>query len=313
MNNTPITKYETQLITTGNIVEEQLKMVKKYPKEPLYYVYVSHEQCFFELLVNDIPVFRYFKDGGIMTPILLNMYMTESGKQKLSYRLYPQTKVTGFAEGLKELTPLTKIKLTLAQRDNADTVASFDNAKEIMLHSSPTKDDGHTFVGAGTYYYEHTIDFDADVPYRLDNDFEQAVDLQSLDSAALYDRVLHAFQYYRGVIADRNKDLFYQLSFKSSLREPVSEYLTREAVEEIHAYNSLYINEPTFEMQPLEKPTMKFYGNGRLVTMEMESTDLRLHHKSAIWGTYMRNGVKMAQFANTFLYLPEGKDAFEIW
>lgn len=309
----PIAASNAVAINADNIVQEQLKAVKHYSKEPLYYIFVRHEQCFFEILVNDVPVFRYFKDGGIMSPILLNEFITKSGKQKLTYRLYPQTKITGFPEGLKELTSLTSMQVTLSVRDNADTGSSFDNAQEILIHTSPKKDDGDTFIAAGKYYYEYSIDFEAEVPYSLDAGFEKGVDLRSLDSVELYDRVENAFQYYRNIIDERNKDLFYQLSFKSSLREPIAQYLSRDIIEEIHEYNSIYIDESTFEMQPLDKPTMKFYGNGRLVTLELESTDPRLQHKSAIWGTFKKGKAELAQFANTYLYLPEGKDAFEIW
>ena len=78
-------------ITKENFKKELAKYIRSYEKEPIYYIYVNHEQCFFEVLVNDIPAFRYFRDGGIMSPINLNEYIYHSGKQTITYRLYSQT------------------------------------------------------------------------------------------------------------------------------------------------------------------------------------------------------------------------------
>lgn len=121
----PIGESNTTAITADNALSVKEKMIKHFPKEPLYYVYMDHEQCFFEILVNDIPAFRYFQDGGIMSPVILNNYIAKSGKQKITYRLYPQTTRKN-GEGFKTLTPYTRFNLTLYSRDNADTLTSFD-------------------------------------------------------------------------------------------------------------------------------------------------------------------------------------------
>lgn len=120
----PITDSNKEKITAQNYLEEQVKYIKSSSNEPLYYIYVNHEQCFFEILVNDVPRFQYFEEGSIMTPINLNNYINRSGKQTITYRLYPQT-----TKGLNHLTEYTSIKIGLYERNNADTVNGFEHQK----------------------------------------------------------------------------------------------------------------------------------------------------------------------------------------
>lgn len=59
---------------------------------------------------------------------------------------------------------------------------------------------------------------------------------------------------------------------------------------------------------------MKIYGDGKLVCLEHTSTDTRLQGRSSIWGKYNADegGVRV-RFVRILLYIPKGKDSFEIW
>lgn len=312
MNNPPITSSTGEKISAANAVQSQLKFVKRFPKEPLYYIYVDHEQCFFEILVNDIPAFQYFQDGGIMSPINLNNYIAKSGKQKITYRLYPQTEREQ-GEGFKELTPYTRFKLTLFSRDHLDTVGGFDHQVQLLDHANLKKEDGKTFVAAGLPFYEYTLTFDAMVPYEIPA-LANAQDLSKLPKDELEKKTLVAYNYFRDLIENKNKDTYSALVFNSDVRQIISQYQDENNIRENGDEDMFYFDNPTFKVEPIKDYTLKLYGDGKLVCLEHSSLDLRLRGGSAIWGKYKGDkGGTFARFLSLYLYIPKGKDSFEIW
>ncbi len=311
--NPPITDSSPVNITEQNLFLSYEKYVKHFPKEPIYYMYVDHEQCFFDILVNDIPAYNYFKDGGIMSSVILNNYISRSGKQKITYRLYPQTERER-GEGFNELTPYTRFNLTLYSRDNADSATSFDKQVELLEHSNLKKSDGKTFIAAGKNYYEYTIEFDATVPYRNIPNLENAQDLRKIDKKVLEKKTVDAYKYLRDIIIDKKKDEYFSLVFNSDLRYVQSNYYSKAELKETAAEDMSYFNTPSFKLEPIENYVMKIYGDGKLVCLEHTSNDLRLKGKSSLWGKYnAEEGGVRVKFLRILLYMPKDKDTFEIW
>lgn len=313
MDKASITDSNPTIITADNALPVIEKQIRHFPKEPLYYIYIDHEQCFFDILVNDIPAFQYFKDGGIMSQVILNNYIAKSGKQKITYRLYPQTNREQ-GEGFKELTPYTRFKLKLYSRDNADTLTSFDKQVQVLEHTNLKKEDGKTFIGAGLPYYEYTVEFNATVPYEHSPTLETAVDLKSMNKEVLEKKTVEAYNFFRNVISEKNKDQYFSLVFNSDFRQIQSEYYTNEHLKENGNEDLFYFNTPSFKLEPIENYTMKIYGDGKLVGLEHASKDIRLRGESSIWGKYnAREGGVRVRFLRILLYIPKGKDTFEIW
>lgn len=313
VNNWPITESNPTVITAENAPSVKEKMIKNFSKEPLYYVYMDHEQCFFEILVNDIPAFRYFQDGGIMSPVLLNNFIAKSGKQKITYRLYPQTTREN-GDGFKTLTPNTRFNITLYSRDNKDSLTSFDKQIKILEHANLKKEDGKMFIGAGLPYYEYTVEFDASAPYEQSPSLETALDLRTMDKELLEKKTLEAYTYFSKLISDKNKDQYFSLVFNSDMRQLQSEYHTLEHLKVNGMDDLFYFDTPSFKLEPLENYAMKIYGDGKLVCLEHTSTDTRLKGRSSMWGKYnAEEGGIRVRFLRILLYIPKGKDSFEIW
>ena len=309
----PITESNPTVITAENALSVKEKMIKHFPKEPLYYVYMDHEQCFFEILVNDIPAFRYFQDGGIMSPVLLNNFIAKSGKQKITYRLYPQTTREN-GDGFKTLTPYTRFNISLYSRDNVDSLTSFDKQIKILEHTNLKKEDGKTFIGAGLPYYEYTVEFNASVPYEQSPSLENALDLRTMNKELLEKRTLEAYTYFSKLISDKNKDQYFSLVFNSDMRQLQSEYYTPEHLKVNGMDDLFYFDTPSFKLEPLENYAIKIYGEGKLVCLEHTSTDTRLKGRSSMWGKYnAEEGGVRVRFLRILLYIPKGKDSFEIW
>ncbi|WP_316804295.1 hypothetical protein [Pedobacter nototheniae] len=307
----PITDSNNEKISAQNFFQEQLKFIKRSANEPLYYIYVNHEQCFFEVLVNDIPRFQYFEDGSMMTPITLNNYIYHSGKQTITYRLCPQTKRT-YGEGFNILTPYTKFDVKLYVHNNADTTNSFDKQKLLLSHHAATKADGKSFIGDGKDYYEYTLSFDAVVPYRLDG-WENSKDLSKMDQKELLTKTEKAYQYYWNLIKDKKSDDYFRLIFKGNAAEITATYISQEALKESESEDKFIFNEATFKLEPLNNYKMHLYGNGKIVCLEQTSEDLRLKNKTPIWGKYKTaEGETRVRFNKIYLHIPKGKDTFEI-
>lgn len=310
-NKPPITDSNMEKINAQNYLKEETKYVKHSSNEPLYYVFVNHEQCFFRILLNDVPIYDYFKDGQIMSPINLNYYINHSGKQRLTYQLLPQTKRT-YGEGLKHLTEYTSLKIELYQRNNADTSNGFENQKLLLAHRSATKTDGKTFIADGKDYYEFSLDFDAKVPYQLEG-WENSKDLSKMNQKELLAKTEEAYQYYWHLIKDKKMDEYFRLGFKSDVTEIISTYMSKENLKEGEAEDKFMFSEPTFKLEPLINYKMHLFGNGKIVCLEQTSEDLRLKNKTAIWGKYKTTeGETRVRYKKLYLHIPKGKDTFEI-
>ncbi|WP_316804293.1 hypothetical protein [Pedobacter nototheniae] len=307
----PITDSNKEKITAENSSQNQIKAIKRYADEPLYYIYVNHEQCFFQVLINDIPVFHYFEDGGIMTPIILNNYINHSGKQIITYRLYPQTKRT-YGEGFNILTPYTKFDVKLYVRNNADTANSFDKQKLLLTHHAATKADGKSFIGDGKDYYEYSFAFEAKVPFELKG-WEESKDLSKIEPKVLLAKTEAAYQYYYNIIKNKQIETYYRLTFANTIAQIKSEYWDVDDIKEGENEDQAFLKDATFKLEPLENYKLQLYANGKVACLEQTSNDLRLKKESSIWGkSKNEKGGTEATFIKLYLYIPKGKDTFEI-
>ncbi|WP_147243824.1 hypothetical protein [Pedobacter miscanthi] len=313
MDNTvpPITDSNKEKITAENALQNQIKAIKRYADEPLYYIYVNHEQCFFQVLVNDIPVFNYFEDGGIMSPIILNNYISHSGKQTITYKLYPQTKRT-YGEGFNTLTPYTKFDVKLYVRNNADTVNGFDNQKLLLTNHAATKTDGKSFIGDGKDYYEYTLAFEAKVPYKLKG-LEDSEDLAKIAPAELLKKTELAYKYIWDIINNKKSSEYFRLKHEANTNQIISEYVNSEFVKESFLEDEFLFKDASFKLEPLKDYKPILYANGKVVCLEQTSEDLRLKRESSIWGkSKNEKGGTEATFIKLYLHIPKGKDTFEI-
>lgn len=307
----PITASNGENITAANTLQNQIKAVGHYANEPLYYLYVDHQQCFFQVLINDIPVFRYFEDGNVIAPIVLNNYIRHSGKQTVTCKLYPQTQRI-YGEGFKTLTPYTKFDIKLYERNHADTVSDFENHKLLLVRNTATKADKKTFIGAGEDYYEYTFTFDAKVPFELKS-WENGQDLSKLDAKVLLNKTENAYQYYYDIIKNKQIETYYKLTFANAIAQIKSEYWGIDDIKASIKEDEAFLKDKTFKLEPLENYKLQLYGNGKVVCLEQTSKDVRLQKRQSIWGKGKNdNGGIEASFIRLYLYMPKGKDTFEI-
>jgi len=299
-------------LTSKNYVETMLKAVKHYPKEPYYYLFVNHQACYFEILVNDLPVYKYFKDGQIVTPIDIYFAINKSGKQKITYKLYPQTEREE-GEGFKTLLDWTSIKIEVFQRNKADTTDNaFASEKEVLKHTNLTKPDQKTFIAAGKDYYEYSFTFDATVPYQNEG-WENSEDLSKMDQKKLLEKTENAYKKAWNLQSEEKIEEFFSLLGNKEKETCQSEYSNKSDMLEVVETYLRPTTAKSYKMQPLENYRLAIYGNGKLVCLEQKSTDLRLRSRSALWAKYKDDEDNViASFISLYLHIPKGKTNFEV-
>ncbi len=290
-------------ITSGNIVQKVVDSVKSYPQEPLYYIFVHNYFCYYEILVNDFPVDRFFEKGTLATPIFLNMAILRSGKQKLTYRMYPIGET--FIED-------TKMEINLSVMDNR---IGFDSEKDIVEHRNaytvkmvgePKDIRREIFIAAGEKYYEHTFEFNAAVPYE-NKGWLDGQDLRKFNQDSLYQAVLRYYKGYKKIYDNKDADRLALLNFRSIVEFSQSEYKTEKEIQEMWDEYLKMLNIEK-EFFPMDNIKMSFYGDGRIVCLEQANTeDIRLRGKSAFFFLYKAGNQRRSRSSPLFLCLPRGK------
>ena len=299
-------------LTSKNYLETMVKAVKHYPKEPYYYLFVNHQACYFEILVNDLPVYKYFKDGQMVTPIDIYFAINKSGKQKITYKLYPQTEREE-GEGFKTLLDWTSIKIEVFQRNKADTTGNaFASEKEVLKHTNLMKTDQKTFIAAGKDYYEYTFTFDATVPYQ-NAGWEHSEDLSKMDEKKLLEKTENAYRQVWQLLKDKKEDEYFSLLSKKELETSQAEYSSKTDLEEtLSAYLESF-TDPSYEMQPLKGYKLTLYGGGKLACLEQTSLDQRLRGELALWAKSKdEDGNIIGNYDRLYFHIPKGKTNFEI-
>ena len=121
-------------ITADNIVEKISGQVKHYSSEPVYQVYVNNSLCLYELLINDSPIALMDEYSQKATPFYVNHAILKSGRQKITFRLYPAP--AEYNNGKDVFSPNTKCSLLVRYYDNKNNNA---NGIEVAQFSLPTK------------------------------------------------------------------------------------------------------------------------------------------------------------------------------
>jgi hypothetical protein len=290
-------------LNSDNYVAVMLKNVKHYDYEPTYWLRIP-TSGFFEIMVNDLPVCKYYdNEYGMGGGIPINYAILKTGKQKISYQLYPHDEIS--------FTERDKIIINVIELDNKGNM-NISDEKTIFEYQTKQGE-----IPIGETYYEGRFEFEAEVPYE-NKGWSEGQDLRKFDSKELEKAVLAFYQTVWDIYNDKSKvDSIYPKIEKKDTELVIAHYQNKEEIENnLKVYQRPYTN-PTYEMQPLENFRLVIYGDGKLVALEQNSMDVRLRGELALWAKYKNEGENSinASFPNLYLYLPQGKsleDGLEI-
>jgi len=297
-------------INSSNITEKVAEQVKRFPKEPVYQVFVKNSLCVYELLVNDYPIANEREYGQLMTPFTINNAILKSGKQKITLRLYPAP--AEYSRSGDVLSPNVSCNLEIEYVDKKDPEYKYIPVTKFEL---PTKDrmagrDNDIavpeFEGAGKKYYEITYEFDAQIPYENEG-WSKGQDLTKLDQKLLEKKVVEFYNDYKDIYSNNKADLLAKHEYSSLVRDAIAEYMEKKDVRKIWEENIFKLSVKK-EWLPFNYK-IKYYGNGKIISLLQKSeSDNRLIGESALAFTYKKNNSTNGRFIGVYLYLPEGKN-----
>lgn len=286
--------------------------IKRYDYEPMYYLTFVQNSCFSEILVNDIPVNKNFKevvDGGTLS---INNYIFKSGIQKVTVRLYSIGKNKDFE--FSSFTNDTDMKIEIEESDNKKRDLK---GKQIATYVTPIvtyEADGYEktrFIATGKDYYEASFTFNAVVPYEF-NSLDKSRDLSQWKKEILEEKVVNFYKKQWDIIDKKSVDDYFSYLELKEKETCQSEFSNKtELQENLDAYLEVF-NNSTFKLEPLENYIIKLYGDGKIVCLELKSVDKIMRGKSALWGKYKDEESVRAKYRKYYLYIPEGETELKI-
>jgi hypothetical protein len=281
-------------INSKNIVEEITKQVKRYDYEPRYFIKISQNWCFAEILVNDLPVYNNYVDEIVGMSVSINHCIFKSGIQKIKYRLYPVE--NNFDDN-------TSIEIRVIEYNNKNK----EDGKEIIFHESNNEK-----MILKKSFYEYSYTFNATVPYTL-NGFEETTNLEEITNKKENElKLIKKYESISKLYEIKNYDEIARISYNDMKNQFISEYNNYDIEDTWNELIDVYKN-PTLKMEPIKDYKIVYYGNGHLVTLIHDSNDKRLKGKGLIWGKYLEEGKTKATFNNCLMYIPKGKTEFEVY
>jgi len=298
-------------LTSKNYIEIIMNNTKRYTYEPMYYLTYEQNVCYSEILVNDIPVNKNFKeivDGGTIS---INRYIFKSGLQKVTFRLYSIGKNKDFE--FSTFTDDTDMKIEIEESDNTKRDLK---GKEIFTYITPfmtfKNADGYErtkFEASGKEYYEASFTFNATVPYEF-NSLDKAQDLSKWKKDILEKKVVDFYKNQWKIINEKREDNYFSYLELKEKESCQSMFNNKSELQDIlESYQEAFTIKD-YNLQPLVNYKLQLYGDGKIVCLELTSLEPKMRGKSALWAKFDKN--RTADFLKYYLYMPKGGTEFEI-
>lgn len=219
-------------------------------KRNYYGITFASNGCNFEILVNDIPVYRFFDKGGATAFYPINPCITSSGEQRIKIRIYP---ITGFEDkGIMSEKPLHLVVKYLT-----DPSANMNEAIEVISDFIPK-------VKIGISFFEYETTFYAEVPYRADS----LTNFSNLENTPEFkEKLIRKYNEISSTIITQNfQKLSNILAYKFG-KLGATLYLSDEAT--VSQLEEMFEEMKEFTaVSPMSDFDLKIYGYGKLAILE---------------------------------------------
>ncbi|EDM38118.1 hypothetical protein PBAL39_00847 [Pedobacter sp. BAL39] len=286
-------------------IADLYKEVKFKEQKISYRAGIQVGACNFQLLINDVPVAQNFGDvqGTFSTSSPINSVLLKGGRQTFKLLLYPgfhnNQPLTTLSENVRVRVAIEGLKY---EGEGVKTVVS---PYEII--QVPSAEEPFVFGGKPTAVYEGT--FSVNLPYEVTG-WSKSKDLRKEDPDVLLKQVLAANQYFSNLITKKDEQGLQEMVYQKEKNYAQMMFLDQAATANQWASYTQNFKDPTLEMRPLEHYRLKFYGDGRLVTLER--TDIANLGEPALRARYQENGRNMINAFYLYLHKPEGSDKLEV-
>ena len=288
--------------TDKQIIQETMQAIevpKQYKQEPFYYVGIYSANIKWELFVNDVQMFAHYQ-GKITSPIVpLNYRILGSGKQKITFRIYPPN-------GQAVLGKYASFRMRLFYnknfRDNEDPEIPILN---FELPYEQTKD---------LPYFEKSFEFEAEVPYQMTG-WTKSKDLTKVPD--LEQKVVKKIEALRTILENKDTEAYFQAVMPKLKEKFICLYATQEEIENYLQEKSLTSGEISklfnkIQILPITDYQIIIDPNNRIVKLRQKNKNnnyidgikfiaIDKEDKQEINGSYLFS-----------FHIPEGSDELEV-
>ncbi|MFD1604601.1 hypothetical protein ACFSJW_14420 [Flavobacterium artemisiae] len=227
----------------------------------------SHD-CSYEVLVNDVPVVSYFGlGGGYSSKKEINQYMLQPGRQEITIRIYPQKKTEASFENV--ISKNAKVKITILKSKEPMS----------MLDILAAKEKGEQYEWQVVFF--ETSKIDADLPYK---EFKTAFDVTDKDitwkikgwaeskdlrnDSKLRQQVDVFYEKFKDILTNKKQQEYVDLLKTSIQEEALSKpWYGSDFGKDLANEMFKYAGEERNFIFPCQNAELKFYGNGKMVTL----------------------------------------------
>lgn len=233
--------------------------------KPYFELYPSIN-CSGVVLVDDVPVFKFLgkdtKDGLMDGPVPINHILLNSGKHKVSGKMYPRF-------GNKTLIENDGMSINF-------NVSDFDNWKETKQKFMPEikspdayfdQNNKITSKIKGLTFFEIGTEIEIELPFVLDG-WQKSIDLSKIDNDKLFQEVFNKYVEVHSIIKSHNASKFLNISKEKEDLQSQAFYFDDKRKEEIRQSIFNLFNQK-LKILPINKQDLKLelWGYGKLVTL----------------------------------------------
>jgi len=280
-----------------------------YQKEGmLFKLQYEHSDCSYEILLNDMPVITYFGLGGQSgLTIDINQYILIPGKQEITIRLYSPKKDESVFR--KSLSKNSFVKITVTKNKEPMSMLDQLNAKdkdnqykwETLVYKTPNLEEEVS-------YSEYKTSFEVDAKDLTWKVLGWSKSKQLSNDPNIRKEVDAFYSNYKKFLEKGDRDRFLSLIRNKVQEEAASQPWNKEMKNQLTKDMSDYAIEKRNFIYPCSNAALKFYGNGKVVTLVCE--DIITFGYSPLISKTVKNLMPKSHIF--YLHKPEGSDRLEI-
>uniref|UniRef100_UPI0039A4CD9B hypothetical protein n=1 Tax=Ornithobacterium rhinotracheale TaxID=28251 RepID=UPI0039A4CD9B len=239
------------LIATNNSCNKKEKNMNTH-NQPIYELYIDARGCYFEILINDVPVYFHYNIGATSFRLPINNYIPKSGEHSISLRMKSVVLGKSFPKETMVSLKIDKYPKGLPR-----------DRKGIFSYKTPIFEEKNNGV------FIDTMTFKVIVPYTLTN-WQTGIDLTKENKENLRKEIESFYKEYTLAFKNKNLSKYIELTEIRQTNTFLSLYYNVEQKKKVESSYLDGIQNSKVKLFPLENYKLVFYGKGRLVGLQKQ-------------------------------------------
>ncbi len=272
-------KNDSHDMKLNTYIDTIFKNVQHSSEEDVFFLDVNAPRSTYKVKINDMSVEQssgYQKDNkqrvfqGFHS---INSTLDNNGQQKVDVTIYPYNKDTFQSND--------RIKIIIEKMDRSGNLSDYFEFKPNML------EDGETPEFVGKPVYKKSFNFEAKLPYKKQIDWFDSENLTNQKN--IEQEVLEAYKEVMRLYAEGDLETLLELYKPIFQAEAQSIYATKEKQYRLnYRLNLKRLHSFFYKTTPnlAKNYELKYYADGKLVTLEKKKTKIKSHSESALSITY---------------------------